>query len=98
MNANSKVAAGRMTSKGQVLIPKAIRDAVGLVPGGEVRVALNDRGEAVVLPASQLPAETPEQRRARVEAAILSVAGKFRTGQSTDDYMAEVRGPYDGYL
>lgn len=87
-----------MTSKGQVLIPKAIRDRAGLVPGKPVRVALNERGEAVVLPAADRRAETAEQRRARIEAAILSVAGKYRTGQSTDEYMAEIRGPYDGYL
>lgn len=87
-----------MTSKGQVLIPKAIRDRVGLVPGKPVRVGLNDRGEVVVLPDARASAETPEQRRARIEAAILSVAGKYSTGQSTDEYMAEIRGPYDGYL
>jgi AbrB family looped-hinge helix DNA binding protein len=86
-----------MTSKGQVLIPKTIRDRVGLVPGAAVTVGVNDRGEAVVLPVEQArrAKETPEQRKARIRAAIDSIAGKFAIGQSTDDYMAELRGPYD---
>lgn len=39
-----------MTSKGHVLIAKAIRDLVGLIRGEPVRVGINDRGEAVVPP------------------------------------------------
>jgi AbrB family looped-hinge helix DNA binding protein len=86
-----------MTSKGQVLIPKAIRDRVGLVPGAAVTVGINDRGEAVVLPVGQArwANETPEDRKARIRAAIESIAGKYALDQSTDDYMAEIRGPYD---
>lgn len=86
-----------MTSKGQVLIPKAIRDRVGLVPGAAVTVGINDRGEAVVLPVGQARRanETPEQRKVRIRAAIDAIAGKYAIGQSTDEYMAELRGPYD---
>ena len=86
-----------MTSKGQVLIPKAIRDRVGLIPGTAVTVGINDRGEAVVLPSrkARRANETPEQRKQRVLAAIDAIAGKYSTGQSTDDYMTEIRGPYD---
>jgi AbrB family looped-hinge helix DNA binding protein len=83
-----------MTSKGQVLVPKPIRDRVGLVPGQPVRIAINDRGEAVILPGSSGTEETSEQRRIRVLAAIDSIPETFRTGQSTDDYMAELRGPH----
>ena len=32
MNPHTKIDTGRMTSKGQVLIPKAVRDATGLKP------------------------------------------------------------------
>ncbi len=96
MNAHSQITKGRMTSKGQVLIPKAVRDAAGLVPGEAVCVALNDRGEAVVLPArAERGSETREQKKARILAAIDAVAGKYSTGQTTDEYMAEIRGPYD---
>jgi AbrB family looped-hinge helix DNA binding protein len=79
-----------MTSKGQVLIPKAVRDRVGLVPGRPVSVGINDRGEAVIVPAGQ--AETAEQRSARIRSAIASVRGTIDTGfPSTDDYMQFVR-------
>ena len=79
-----------MTSKGQVLIPKALRERAGLVPGQAVMIGLNDRGEVVVLPRG--PAETPEQRRARMLAAIEAVAGTAPTGfASTDAYMDFIR-------
>ena len=54
-----------MTSKGQVLIPKDVRDAIGLVPGRPVDVGVNDRGEAVVVPRKLLRDETPDVRAAR---------------------------------
>jgi antitoxin PrlF len=79
-----------MTSKGQVLIPKGLRERVGLLPGQRVTVGLNDRGEVVVLPRGH--AETAEERIARVRAAIESVAGTVSTGfASTDEYMDEIR-------
>lgn len=78
-----------MTSKGQVLLPKAIRDKIGLVPGETVRVGINDRGEAVVLPDH---AQTPEARRAAIRASILSVAGTLNAGMTTDEIMRELRG------
>lgn len=79
-----------MTSKGQVLIPKAIRDKIGLVPNGPVRVGINDRGEAVVLP---LPREeTRDERVAKVRAGIEKMRGTLKTGfASTDAYMDFIR-------
>ncbi|RZF66144.1 AbrB/MazE/SpoVT family DNA-binding domain-containing protein [Sphingomonas populi] len=92
MNAHAPVdpVETNMTSKGQVLIPKALRERAGLVPNGPVRVGLNDRGEVIIVPPER--AETPEERVARVAAAIEAIAGKFKTGfASTDDYMDEIR-------
>ncbi|WP_232089859.1 AbrB/MazE/SpoVT family DNA-binding domain-containing protein [Sphingomonas sp. HMP6] len=81
-----------MTSKGQVLIPKALRDSVGLVPNGPVRVGKNDAGQIVVLPPERQ--ETPDERLARIRANIESVAGTLDTGfATTDDYMDFIR-PY----
>ena len=80
-----------MTSKGQVLLPKAIRDKIGFVLGGPVSVGINDRGEVVVRPDHE---ETPEERLERIRAAIDSVAGTLKTGfASTDEYMDFIR-PY----
>ncbi len=93
MNAHSPItdfADINMTSKGQVLIPKALRERAGLLPNAPVRVGMNDRGEIVVAPLTK--AETPEQRRARIRAAIDAVAGTVKTGfGSTDAYMDEIR-------
>lgn len=37
-----------MTIKGQVTVPKRVRDALKLVPGSQVRFDVNDRGEVVL--------------------------------------------------
>lgn len=79
-----------MTSKGQVLIPKELRDRAGLTPGQALAVGMNDRGEVVVV--SHHTAETVEQRRARIRAALESMRGTLNTGfATTDDYMDFIR-------
>jgi antitoxin PrlF len=40
-----------LTSKGQVTIPKRIRDAIQLVPGAPVELSVNAAGEVVLHPA-----------------------------------------------
>jgi antitoxin PrlF len=81
-----------MTSKGQVLIPKEVRDRVGLVPGKPVRVGVNDRGEAVIEPAETLSEESRQARRARARAMIEAMTGIWADGGTTDEFMREVRG------
>ena len=98
MNAHSKIeheTLVNMTSKGQVLIPKALRDRNGLVPNGPVRVGINDRGETVVLPPVPQPAETPEQRKARIRAGLEALRGKYPSGRSTDEIMRDLRGDWE---
>lgn len=78
-----------MTSKGQVLIPKTLRDRAGLSPNGPVRVGMNDRGEIVVLPAAS---ETAEERMARIRAGIEAAAGTMKTEfATTEEYMDFIR-------
>lgn len=84
-----------MTSKGQVLIPKAIRDKIGLRPGKPVVVAINDRDQVVVLTPEEAlrRTETAEQRRERIRDAIASIEGKYDFGGgSTDEIMTDLRG------
>lgn len=93
MNIHARVTDDRtttnMTSKGQVLIPKALREKAGLQPGAPVTVGLNDRGEVVVQP---VVAETPDERYARIRASIESVRGTLKTGfATTDEYMDFIR-------
>jgi len=75
-----------MTSKGQVTIPKRIRDAAGLKPGRPVDVALNGEGCVVVSPVRK-PAGRSEMRK-RIE----KVRGTLKLGMSTDEFMALLRG------
>ena len=52
----------RLSSKGQVIIPKVVRDRHGWTPGVELEV--EDRGDAVVLrPSKPFPATTFEEVR-----------------------------------
>lgn len=39
----------RVTSKGQVTVPKEIRDNLSLKPGSEVGIERNERGEFVLV-------------------------------------------------
>jgi antitoxin PrlF len=97
MNAQSKIdheTLVNMTSKGQVLIPKALRELNGLTPGGAVRVGTNDRGETVILPATGGASETSTERQTRIRAALAALCGKYPIGMSTDEYMREIRGDW----
>ncbi|MGA4635183.1 AbrB/MazE/SpoVT family DNA-binding domain-containing protein [Pseudomonas solani] len=72
-----------VTSKGQVTIPKPIRDALGLHPGMSVEFSVNQQGEVV------LNRVDPEPLAAdRFEAA----RGKAGRQWRTDELMALLRG------
>lgn len=73
-----------LTIKGQVTIPKHIRDALGLKPGMPVNFAVNDEGEVVIQRAEE--STTPE--RDRFDAARGRADVKWRT----DQLMALLRG------
>ncbi len=82
--------ATNMTIKGQVLIPKHVREATGLVPGKPVNVVLNEAGEAVVRPVAD-DAASLEVRRAEMRARIDRVAGICADGESTNKFMTRIR-------
>ncbi len=96
MNAPGKIETGTMTSKGQVLIPKWIRDAAGLVPGQPYRAVLNDVGRVEIAPLGFSPEEA-DARKARVTAALEMVAGKYPDpdGRSVDAVMRDMRGAFE---
>jgi len=81
-----------MTSKGQVLIPKVVREAIGLRPGAPVDVGVNDRGEAVVVPTSRWPDETAEERTARLEALFAAIRERPQFTRPGDEVMRDLRG------
>lgn len=81
--------ATNLTSKGQVTIPKRIRDSLNLQPGMPVEFDVNAQGEVVLRPAPK-----PRGRRKvvadRFEALRGSATIKYR---STDELMKLLRDP-----
>jgi AbrB family looped-hinge helix DNA binding protein len=73
-----------LTSKGQVTIPKQIRDALDLAPGCEVDFAVNRDGEVVI----HKVGARPRRKHDRFDAA----RGKADVKWRTDDLMALLRG------
>jgi AbrB family looped-hinge helix DNA binding protein len=83
-----------LTVKGQVTIPKDVRDALGLRPGEPVTFAWNEAGEVVVRKGD--PSGDRERRRLESLARIDRVRAKYahlRTGGSVDEFMGEIREP-----
>ena len=73
-----------LTSKGQVTIPKQIRDALGMAPGCSVQFAANRDGDVVIHKVGGRASRKPD----RFEAA----RGKADVKWHTDDLMALLRG------
>ena len=73
-----------LTSKGQVTIPKQIRDALGMAPGCSVQFAVNRDGDVVIHKVGARASRKPD----RFEAA----RGKADVKWHTDDLMALLRG------
>jgi transcriptional regulator, AbrB family len=79
-----------LTIKGQVTIPKKVRDALQLLPGDGVEFAFNEAGQIIVHKAGQPPRKTLNQANAdRFEAVRGAAQIKWRT----DELMALLRQP-----
>lgn len=72
-----------LTSKGQVTIPKQIRDALSLAPGCSVQFAVNRDGDVVIHKVGARASRKPD----RFEAA----RGKADIKWRTDELMALLR-------
>jgi antitoxin PrlF len=71
----------KITAKGQVTIPKRLRDYLGVKPGSEIEFELSDAGEVVL--------RTKEkQRKGRFDA----LRGSVKLGMTTDQLMRLLRG------
>ena len=71
----------RLTSKGQITIPKRVRDYLGLKPGSTVKFEVNGNGEVLVTTTGPRP-PGPADR----------IAGTAPPGMTTDELMRLTRG------
>lgn len=94
MNAPAKIETGRMTSKGQVLIPKAARDAVGLRPNAPYKLQVNDQNQVVIEPLGFGP-DDAAAREKRMRSGLAKLRGRGKTGLSTDAIMRDLRGDWE---
>ena len=74
-----------VTSKGQVTIPKLLRDHLGIKPGSKVEFDLAPDGRIVVAKVDDAPVPAPKGRFERFR-------GRYRSGMTTDEIMALTRG------
>lgn len=72
-----------VTVKGQVTVPKKVRDAMDLQAGSQVEFAINASGEVVLRKASR--------RAMRVRDGFDTVRGKADVKWRTDELMALLR-------
>ena len=72
-----------VTSKGQVTIPKRVRDHLGIVPGSQVEFRRVDDG-SIVIEKSETTLPSPSR--------LASLRGHAGRGMSTDEIMALLRG------
>jgi AbrB family looped-hinge helix DNA binding protein len=81
----------RVTSKGQVTIPKHIRDRLGIKPGSEVEFVDTEDGAALVPVESDM---SKDQVARRFRQTLDRMAGTIDLGgMTTDEYMEWLRGP-----
>lgn len=79
----------RVTRKGQVTIPKHIRERLGIGPGSMVEF-VEKRGEVVVL-AEGIGKRQQADQADRFSRWLDRHAGKGRTGLDTEAFMKEIR-------
>jgi len=77
----------RMTSKGQVTIPKKMREYLGLKPGAEVEFRYTGDGKIIMKVQEEKSTE-----RERFERALAALAGSAGPGMTTDEVMRLTRG------
>lgn len=79
----------RLTSKGQVTIPQAVRDKAGLPPHSEVEFEVCANGDVLIRRAAT--ASVSPLRGAFERARGSATANEFK-GMSTDEFMKFIRG------
>lgn len=81
----------RMTSKGQVTIPKRVRDYLGLKPGAEVEFEYDGDGRVVVARSEEARRRAKTERQ-RLEKALAALRGSDKFDLTTEELMRLTRG------
>jgi AbrB family looped-hinge helix DNA binding protein len=80
--------AHQLTVKGQVTIPKSVRDYLGIGPGSEIEFEIAPQGDVLLRKAGA------RTRRAKTRSRFAALRGTRKTGMGTDAIMNLLRG-YD---
>lgn len=80
--------AHQVTVKGQVTIPKRVREHLGIRPGSGVEFEVGPQGDVLLRKAG------PPSKRARPRSRFAALRGTRKTGMSTEEIMNLLRG-YD---
>lgn len=83
----------RITSKGQVTIPKDIRDRTGMQPGTEIDFVIN--GDRVWVRKRAAQEGSEDERVRKFRSHLARFRGTGTSGLTTDEIMEMTRGPYD---
>ncbi len=86
----------RVTSKGQVTIPKAVRDKLGIAPGTDV--GFSEEGALIVLNHDDVvEGESPGARIARklIELGDRARREGWANKMTSDEFLEMTRGPFD---
>jgi AbrB family looped-hinge helix DNA binding protein len=83
----------RVTEKGQVTIPKSIRDRLGIGPGSEVDFVIRD-GKTVLVKAESSPDDTDRDQQ-ELREHLVRIRGTGRAGLTSDELIEMTRGPYN---
>ena len=81
----------RVTTKGQVTIPKQIRDHLGIGPGSEVQFVATDEGARLIAVNENI---SEEEATRKFKEVLDKMEGTLDLGgMTTDEYMEWLRGP-----
>lgn len=81
----------RVTEKGQVTIPKDIRDRYGIKPGAEVEFVADEKGPRLLLVSA-----TGDVSDREFDAWLNAVSGTLDAdGMTSEEYVEWLRGPRD---
>ncbi|MFH1602550.1 MAG: AbrB/MazE/SpoVT family DNA-binding domain-containing protein [Pseudomonadota bacterium] len=80
----------KLSKRGQVTIPKRVRDHLGLLPGDAIRFEYADGGTV-----RMVPTHMPAQGKGGKADRFAALRGTRNTGMSTDEIMNLLRGYVD---